>query len=51
VLASQTRGPRERDRRLARSHDKTYTELADVLGDRRPELYGAVAQPTARPVA
>jgi len=30
---------------LARTHDKTYTELADLMADRRPELYGAVTQP------
>jgi predicted amidohydrolase len=52
VLACQTgAGPASASVDLARSHDKTYTELADVLGDRRPELYGAVAQPLARPVA
>lgn len=27
---------------LARAHDKALTRLADVLADRRPELYGAV---------
>jgi 5-aminopentanamidase len=31
---------------LTEARDKTWTELADALGDRRPELYGAVA--TAR---
>jgi 5-aminopentanamidase len=36
---------------LARTHDKSLTDLADALADRRPELYGAVAQPVARPVA
>jgi 5-aminopentanamidase len=52
VLACQTgAGPARATVDLGRSHDKTYTELADVLGDRRPELYGAVAQPVARPVA
>jgi predicted amidohydrolase len=52
VLACQTgAGPARATVDLGRSHDKTYTELADVLGDRRPELYGAVAQPMARPVA
>ena len=52
VLASQTgAGPARATVDLARSHDKTYTDLADALADRRPELYGAVAQPVARPVA
>ncbi len=27
---------------LARAHDKSLTRLADVMADRRPELYGAV---------
>ena len=30
---------------LAASRTKALTELADVLGDRRPELYGAVVAP------
>ena len=30
---------------LAASRTKTLTELADVLGDRRPELYGVVVAP------
>jgi predicted amidohydrolase len=52
VLDCQTgAGPASATVDLARSHDKTYTELADALADRRPELYGAVAQPVARPVA
>jgi predicted amidohydrolase len=29
---------------LARSRDKRFTELADALADRRPELYGAVVR-------
>ncbi|HEX4009851.1 MAG TPA: nitrilase-related carbon-nitrogen hydrolase [Solirubrobacteraceae bacterium] len=32
---------------LSRSHDKSLTRLADVFGDRRPELYGAVVQSPA----
>jgi 5-aminopentanamidase len=52
VLACQTgAGSASATVDLARSHDKTYTDLADALADRRPELYGAVAQPVARPVA
>jgi 5-aminopentanamidase len=34
---------------LTRAHDKHYTELADVLGDRRPELYSAVAEADRQP--
>jgi predicted amidohydrolase len=30
---------------LTRSHDKAFTDMADAFADRRPELYGAVAQP------
>ncbi len=30
---------------LAQARSKTLTELADLLGDRRPELYGALAAP------
>lgn len=44
-------GPASATVDLARSHDKAFTELADAMGDRRPELYGAVGQPVARPVA
>ena len=52
VLASQIgAGPATATVDLTRSHDKTYTDMADALADRRPELYGAVGQPVARPVA
>lgn len=45
VLATQTGvGPAKASMDLSRSRDKSYTELADVLADRRPELYGAVAE-------
>ncbi len=48
VLAAQTeRGPARAAVDLTRSHDKSLTQLADVFADRRPELYGAVGQPTA----
>ncbi|MGZ4313763.1 MAG: nitrilase-related carbon-nitrogen hydrolase [Solirubrobacteraceae bacterium] len=48
VLASQTgAGPASATVDLARAHNKAYTELADVMADRRPELYGAVTQPQA----
>jgi predicted amidohydrolase len=46
VLARQTgAGPARATVDLARAHDKAYTELADLMADRRPELYGAVTQP------
>ena len=52
MLASQTgAGSASATVDLACTHDKAYTDLADVMADRRPELYGAVAQPVARPVA
>jgi hypothetical protein len=44
-------GPARATVDLTRSHDKAFTELADAMADRRPELYGAVGQPVARPVA
>lgn len=34
---------------LSASRTKALTELADVLGDRRPELYGAVVAPRGSP--
>jgi len=44
VLASQTgAGSAIATVDLARAHNKAYTELADAIADRRPELYGAVA--------
>jgi predicted amidohydrolase len=47
VVAAQTGiGPARAVVDLTRSHDKGLTQLADVFADRRPELYGAVAQPT-----
>lgn len=33
---------------LTRARDKTLTELSDALGDRRPELYGAVTTTSSR---
>jgi predicted amidohydrolase len=43
VVAEQAAvGAASADLELARARDKTYTGLADALGDRRPELYGAV---------
>jgi predicted amidohydrolase len=48
VLASQTgKGPAKALIDLTRSHDKSMTRLADVFGDRRPEIYGAVCEPQA----
>ncbi|MGH2858253.1 MAG: carbon-nitrogen hydrolase, partial [Solirubrobacteraceae bacterium] len=44
VLASQSQlGSAHAVVDLTRAHDKSLTRLADVLGDRRPELYGALA--------
>ena len=37
-------GPIYADLELTRSRDKRFTELADALADRRPELYGAVVR-------
>jgi predicted amidohydrolase len=37
-------GPLYADLDLARARDKRFTELADGFADRRPELYGAVAE-------
>ena len=48
VVAAQTeRGSAKALIDLTKSHDKSLTRLADVLGDRRPELYGAVCEPQA----
>ena len=46
VLDSQTgAGAARATVDLTRTHDKAFTELADLMADRRPELYGAVTQP------
>jgi 5-aminopentanamidase len=46
VLDSQTgAGPAAATVDLTRAHDKAFTDMADAFADRRPELYGAVAQP------
>jgi predicted amidohydrolase len=46
VLDSQTgAGPASATVDLTRAHDKAFTDMADAFADRRPELYGAVAQP------
>jgi predicted amidohydrolase len=48
VLDAQTgAGPARASVDLDRAHDKTYTDLADLMADRRPELYGAITQPQA----
>ena len=39
-----TRGPVTADLDLELALDKRYTELADVFADRRPSLYGALAE-------
>jgi 5-aminopentanamidase len=46
VLATQTGvGSARAVVDLSKSHDKGLTQLSDVFGDRRPELYGAITQP------
>jgi predicted amidohydrolase len=46
VLATQTGvGPARAVVDLSKSHDKGLTQLSDIFGDRRPELYGAVTAP------
>jgi predicted amidohydrolase len=50
VLAAQTgAGSASAEVNLAKSRDKAYTDLSDAFADRRPELYGAVADRTAVP--
>jgi predicted amidohydrolase len=44
VRATAVRGPALADVDLERARTKSLTELADVLEDRRPELYRAVAE-------
>ncbi|MGA9860263.1 MAG: nitrilase-related carbon-nitrogen hydrolase [Solirubrobacteraceae bacterium] len=44
-------GPAAAELDLSRSHDKRFTELADALADRRPELYGALTLPASQPAA
>src|ERR1700759_946763 len=43
--AQREAGPASATVDLTRSHDKAFTEMADAMADRRPELYGAVAPP------
>jgi 5-aminopentanamidase len=46
ILATQAGvGPARCVVDLSKSHDKGLSQLSDVFGDRRPELYGAVTQP------
>ena len=45
VVATQTGvGPASADLDLAVTRDKRLTDLCDALGDRRPELYGALTR-------
>jgi predicted amidohydrolase len=45
VVATQTDvGPASADLDLERARDKRLTDLCDALGDRRPELYGALTR-------
>jgi len=45
VAAADGDGAATAELDLSRARDKTLTDLADALGDRRPELYGAVTAP------
>ncbi len=45
ILARAEAGSAVADVDLARARDKRLTDLADALGDRRPELYGDVVRP------
>ncbi len=50
VVATQTGvGPATADVDLLRARDKTLTPRCDALGDRRPELYGALTLERHRP--
>jgi predicted amidohydrolase len=50
VLATQTdEGFAQADVELSEARHKRLTELADALGDRRPELYGPLIHATASP--
>jgi predicted amidohydrolase len=44
IRATAERGPAIAEVDLAAARSKALTELADVIDDRRPELYGAVAE-------
>jgi predicted amidohydrolase len=48
VAKVDERGVASADLDLSRSHDKSLSELVDMFGDRRPELYGAVTAPKSR---
>jgi 5-aminopentanamidase len=45
VATADAAGVVTADLDLSLSHDKTLSELVDVFGDRRPELYGAITAP------
>lgn len=47
VATADGRGIVAADLDLSRSHDKRLSDLVDLFGDRRPELYGAVTAPKA----
>jgi predicted amidohydrolase len=50
VRATADSGPAVAEVDLTAARTKALTELADVIGDRRPELYGALTDPLSRPV-
>jgi len=45
IATADDRGIVSADLDLARSHDKHLTDLVDLFGDRRPDLYGALTTP------
>jgi predicted amidohydrolase len=45
VATADAAGVATADLDLTLSHDKTMSEMVDVFGDRRPELYGALTAP------
>ena len=50
IRATPDGGPAIADVDLELARRKGLTELADVMKDRRPDIYGAVAEPVQRPV-
>ena len=45
IATVDARGVASADLDLSLSHDKSLSELVDMFGDRRPELYGALTAP------
>jgi predicted amidohydrolase len=49
VATVDDRGVASADLDLSLSHDKSLSELVNMFGDRRPELYGALTAPQSQP--